>query len=128
MRASIALVALLLGTGLVGCASARGAARPAPGPAEGEGVASYYGRNFHGRKTASGAIYDCEAMTCAHRTLPFGTRLRVTAVESGRSVVVTVTDRGPFVHGRIVDLSLGAARELGMLEKGVARVKVERVR
>jgi rare lipoprotein A len=67
------------------------------------------------------------AMTCAHRTAPFGTRLRVTDLENGRSVVVTVTDRGPFRRGRVVDVSLAAARALGMIERGVAQVRVERV-
>jgi rare lipoprotein A len=67
------------------------------------------------------------ALTCAHPSAPFGTRLRVVDLESGRSVVVTVTDRGPFVRGRVVDLSLAAARRLGMVERGIARVRVERV-
>jgi rare lipoprotein A len=92
------------------------------------GVASFYGQRFHGRLTASGAPYDMNAMTCAHRTAPFGTRLRVTDLETGRSVVVTVTDRGPFSEGRIVDLSLAAAKKLGIVERGLARVRVERTR
>jgi rare lipoprotein A len=105
---------------------------PPPGarpPAEtGEvGLASYYGRRFHGRRTASGERYDMHAMTCAHRTAPFGARLRVTDVETGKSVVVKVTDRGPFRHGRVVDLSLAAARQLGIVKRGVARVRVERL-
>jgi len=91
------------------------------------GLASFYGRKFHGRRTASGARYDMHALTCAHRTAPFGTRLRVTDLETGRSVVVTVNDRGPFVRGRVVDVSLAAARALGMVERGLARVRVERV-
>ena len=90
-------------------------------------MASYYGRKFHGRRTASGVRYDMHALTCAHRTAPFGTRLRVTDLETGRSVVVTVNDRGPFVRGRVVDVSLGAARALGIVERGVVRVRVERV-
>jgi rare lipoprotein A len=65
------------------------------------------------------------ALTCAHRSAPFGARLRVTDVETGRSVVVTVTDRGPFADGRVVDLSLAAARKLGMVQRGLARVRVE---
>ena len=89
------------------------------------GFASYYGTEFQGRRTASGARYDAHALTCAHPTAPFGTRLRVTALESGRSVVVTVTDRGPFADGRIVDLSLAAARRLGIVTQGVVRVRVE---
>jgi rare lipoprotein A len=101
--------------------------RPLPSGVADEGVASFYGREFQGRRTASGVIFDCNEMTCAHRTLPFGTRLRVTNVENGRSVVVRVTDRGPYARGRIIDLSLAAARELGFVEKGVARVRLERV-
>jgi rare lipoprotein A len=90
-------------------------------------VASFYGRDFQGRRTASGDRYDMGALTCAHPSAPFGTRLRVTDVESGRSVVVTVNDRGPFTKGRVVDLSLAAARRLGMVERGLARVRVEPV-
>jgi rare lipoprotein A len=91
------------------------------------GLASYYARSLQGRRTASGARYDGRAMTCAHRTYPFGTLLRVTEVESGKSVTVKVTDRGPFARGRVIDLSWAAARVLGILEQGVARVKVELV-
>jgi rare lipoprotein A len=90
-------------------------------------MASFYGRRFHGRRTASGSRYDMNALTCAHRSAPFGTRLRVTELASGRSVVVTVTDRGPFKRGRIVDLSVAAARALGIISRGLARVRVERV-
>jgi len=91
------------------------------------GLASYYGKRFQGRTTASGARFDVHAFTCAHPSAPFGTRLRVTELESGRSVVVTVNDRGPFARGRVVDLSLAAARKLGIVERGVARVRVERL-
>jgi len=91
------------------------------------GLASYYARALQGRRTASGTRYDGRAMTCAHRTHPFGTLLRVTDVESGKSVTVKVTDRGPFAPGRVVDLSWAAARALGILEQGLARVKVEPV-
>lgn len=100
---------------------------PRPGAGEEVGVASFYGGRFHGRRTASGARYDQHALTCAHPSAPFGTRLRVTDLESGRSVVVTVNDRGPFARGRVVDLSLAAAQVLGMVERGLARVRVERV-
>lgn len=85
------------------------------------GVASFY---LYDTKTASGEIFDPHKMTAAHRTLPFGTRLRVTDVSTGRSVTVRVNDRGPFVRGRIVDLSYSAAQRLGIIKKGVARVKV----
>jgi rare lipoprotein A len=89
------------------------------------GVASFYGGEFEGRLTASGAIYRGRRMTCAHRTLPFGTVLRVTDVETRRSVVVEVNDRGPYAKGRIVDLSMAAARKLGIVDRGLARVTVE---
>jgi rare lipoprotein A len=89
------------------------------------GLASFYGKRFHGRRTASGARYDMHAMTCAHRTAQFGARLKVTDLDSGQSVVVTVTDRGPFKRGRVVDLSMAAARKLGMVDRGLARVRVE---
>ena len=101
---------------------------PVPGPPRAEvGLASYYHGSLQGRHTASGTHYDGRAMTCAHRTLPFGTVLRVTEVESGRSVVVKVTDRGPFTKGRIVDLSMAAARALGIVDRGLVRVRLEAV-
>ena len=90
------------------------------------GLASFYGDEFQGRTTASGARYDKHALTCAHPSAPFGTRLRVTDLETGRSVVVTVNDRGPFAPGRVIDLSRAAARKLGMIQRGLARVRVER--
>jgi rare lipoprotein A len=123
-------LAMSLLAAAAGCAHAPpGDEGPRARPAAGEvGVASFYGKPFHGRTTASGARYDMHALTCAHPSAPFGTRLRVTDLESGRAVVVTVTDRGPFASGRIVDLSLAAARRLGMVKRGVARVRVERVR
>jgi rare lipoprotein A len=107
--------------------------REAPPSREGpkrveSGLASYYARRLEGRRTANGERYQGARMTCAHRTHPFGAVLRVTDVESGRAVLVEVNDRGPFESGRIVDLSWAAARALGMLERGLARVKVERVR
>jgi len=89
------------------------------------GIASYYHDRFHGRTTASGERFDQNAYSAAHRTLPFGTTVRVTRVDTGKSVVVTVNDRGPFKNGRVVDLSRQAARDLEMVEKGLTRVKVE---
>ena len=89
-----------------------------------EGLASWYGPGFHGRRTASGEIYNMYAFTAAHRLLPLGTYVLVTNLENGRRVVVRINDRGPFVPGRIIDLSYAAARALGMVEKGVARVRV----
>jgi rare lipoprotein A len=88
------------------------------------GVASWYGEPFHGRRTASGEVYDMEAMTAAHRTLPLGTVVRVDNRDNRRSVVVRINDRGPFVRGRIIDLSRAAARRLDMLGPGTARVRV----
>ncbi len=88
-------------------------------------MASWYGEDFHGRVTANGEIYDMEALTAAHRTLPFGTEVRVTNAENGRQVRVRINDRGPYLYGRVLDLSLAAARELGMMESGVAAVQIE---
>lgn len=94
------------------------------GPYKHKGLASWYGRKFHGKPTASGEIYDMYAMTAAHRTLPIPSFVRVTHGESGRSVVVRVNDRGPFHDDRLIDLSYAAAHKLGLL-KGVGRVEVE---
>lgn len=94
----------------------------------GTGVASYYGRRFHGRRTANGERFNMRAMTAAHRTLPFGTRVRVTNPRNGRSVVVRVNDRGPFIRGRSIDLSRAAAEKIGMISRGHATVKLEVVR
>lgn len=88
------------------------------------GTASWYGPGFHGRPTASGEIYDQNAKTAAHRTLPLGTRVRVTALGSGRSVVVRINDRGPYKKGRVLDLSRAAAAALGMVDKGTAEVEI----
>ncbi|MEE8273960.1 MAG: septal ring lytic transglycosylase RlpA family protein [Alphaproteobacteria bacterium] len=91
------------------------------------GIASWYGGRFHGRRTASGEVYNKHAYTAAHRTLPFGTRVRVINLENGRSVVLTVNDRGPFVRGRIIDVSQRAARALGFMRRGIVRVRVTAV-
>jgi peptidoglycan lytic transglycosylase len=88
------------------------------------GLASWYGRWHQGRPTASGEAFDMNQRTAAHRTIPFGTRLRVTNVANGRSVVVRVNDRGPRVPERVLDLSLAAAKALGMVGEGVARVEI----
>ena len=89
------------------------------------GIASWYGEPFHGRKTANGETYDMNQLTAAHKTLPMPTEVRVTNLENGRSLVVTVNDRGPFVHGRIIDLSRRAAQLLGVIRNGTAKVRVE---
>jgi rare lipoprotein A len=101
---------------------------PAPKPPAGatqEGKASWYGNPHHGKKTASGETYDMNALTAAHRTLPLGTRVRVTNTENGRAVVVRINDRGPFRDGRIIDLSRAAARELGATGDGLFSVRLE---
>lgn len=99
-----------------------------PGGRSEVGEASWYGRKHHGRRTASGERFDERALTAAHPSLPLGSRARVTNLENGRSVVVRVNDRGPYVGGRIIDLSRAAAKALGITEAGVARVEVEPLR
>jgi rare lipoprotein A len=89
------------------------------------GLASWYGPGFHGRRSASGEVYNQNAMTAAHRSLPFGTTVQVTNLRNGRSVVVRITDRGPFIRGRVIDLSAAAARVLGVMQSGVAPVQLE---
>jgi rare lipoprotein A len=96
-------------------------------PVRQRGVASWYGRKFHGQKTASGEVYDMYAMTAAHPTLPIPSYARVTSVANGRSVVVRVNDRGPFLHGRVIDLSYTAAWKLGYIEQGSTLVEVEAI-
>jgi len=90
-----------------------------------KGIASYYHDSLHGNKTASGQVYNKNKMSAAHKSLPLGSKVRVTDVRSGKSIVVRVNDRGPFVRGRIIDLSRQAAKQLGMIKKGVTPVKVE---
>jgi rare lipoprotein A len=129
----LAKAALLLGMLTLlgaGCASAPRsqpsgiAATPTPsGPAV--GVASYYGKPYHGRKTASGERFNMHALTAAHRTLPFGTNLKVTNLANDRSVVVRINDRGPFKRDRILDVSFEAARRLEMIAVGTTRVRIE---
>lgn len=98
------------------------------GPYYETGIASWYGPGFHGNLTANGEIYDMNGISAAHKTLPFGTMVRVVDLETGRSVVVRINDRGPFVDGRIIDLSKGAADKLGTIERGVVPVGVRIVR
>ena len=93
-----------------------------------EGTASWYGKKYHGRRTSSGERYDMHAMTAAHRDLPFGTVVRVTNLRNGKNVRVTINDRGPFVEGRIIDLSYAAAKKLDMVRDGVVPVRVEILR
>jgi rare lipoprotein A len=133
LRVAIAVAVLL-----TGCHRKRVAQTPLPppplaapvtasaAPEFGEtGLASWYGNPFHGRASASGEIYDMEQMTAAHRTLPFGTMVRVHDLDNEKSVDVRINDRGPFVDGRIIDLSHAAARAMEMIGPGTARVRLE---
>jgi rare lipoprotein A len=127
VHAGFVLLALFL-SAAAGCArrSARVASPAAParvGAIE-TGVASWYGAPYHGRRAASGEIYDMEKLTAAHRSLPFETWVEVTNLSNGRSVGVRINDRGPFVRGRVIDLSQAAARDIGMLGPGTARVQL----
>ncbi len=129
----VALIFLVFGTG---CASTRNATNARNGNVIGHdvgatsvgsaevGVASFYAHKYHGRKTASGEKYNMHEMTAAHRRLPFGAKVRVTNLSNNSSVVVRVNDRGPFVKGRVIDLSLAAAKKLDMVRTGVAKVEV----
>lgn len=89
------------------------------------GVASFYGKKFHGRKTANGERFSMWAMTAAHKTIPFNTKVRVTNLDNGKSIIVRINDFGPHLKGRIIDLSRGAAARIGMIKSGTAKVKVE---
>jgi rare lipoprotein A len=91
-----------------------------------EGLASYYGRKFHGRRTASGERFDMSDFTAAHRTLPFGSKVRVRNLRNGKEVVVRINDRGPFKKGRVIDVSRAAAEALGMVGRGLAKVELLR--
>jgi rare lipoprotein A len=120
------MVAIVLAFTLIwGCALFR--KEPVPLRIKGVevGLASWYGEKFHGRRTASGEVYDMYQLTAAHKSLPLGTTVMVTHLRNGRSVMVTINDRGPFVRGRIIDLSYAAAQALGMVTEGVAKVRVE---
>ena len=113
-----------VGLALVVCAIACGPAH-AKGDKQIAGIAAYYSKDYRGL-TASGERYDPNKFTCAHRTLPFGTRVLVTNVHNGKTVIVRIVDRGPYGRGRIIDLSRAAARELDMIDSGTATVSVER--
>jgi len=92
------------------------------------GIASWYGKPFHGRRTANGEVYNMHKLTAAHRTLPFGVKVRVTNLQNNRQIVVRINDRGPFKKGRIIDLSKAAAKQLKMIDDGVIKVKIAVVR
>jgi rare lipoprotein A len=115
---------LLLMAACTGCSHAPGPAAVVPDSAQ-SGVASYYASKFEGRRTANGERYTGDEYTAAHKTLPFGTRIRVTHLKSGRTVECRVNDRGPHKKGRIVDLSRRAAEALGIMADGLAKVRLE---
>jgi rare lipoprotein A len=122
---AIAAVAALHSTG---CAKHVSVAHAVPIGHIETGIASWYGEPYHGRKTASGEIYDMNQRTAAHRTLPFGTWVEVTNLTNAKRVPVRITDRGPFVDGRIIDLSRAAATEIDMIGPGTARVRLKVIR
>jgi rare lipoprotein A len=135
LRASLAIA--LAAIMLAGCGHKRHARRtppppappaaPQPGDTE-TGVASWYGHPYHGRRSANGEIYDMEKLTAAHRTLPFDTWVRVVNLGNGKTVEVRITDRGPFVAGRVIDLSHRAARDIDLIGPGTARVRIQVIR
>lgn len=124
-RAAPPLFGFLLSIFVISCASIPRSGLDYPVGYRETGVASWYGAEFHGRPTANGETYNMYGLTAAHRLMPLGTTIRVTERETGRSVTVKVNDRGPFVRGRILDLSYGAASRLGIVGTGTARVMIE---
>jgi rare lipoprotein A len=128
MRATVRRRIGRAGLVAVACALVAGCALRAPAPRGGPpgevGLASWYGPELDGSRTASGEVFRPSEMTAAHPSLPIGTRVRVTNLENGRSVVVRINDRGPFVDGRVLDVSRGAAKALGMTRSGTARVRI----
>ncbi len=109
---------------MAGCAGGKSQTEPMISKGVQRGVASWYGPSFHGNPTANGEPYDMWALTPAHRSLPFGTRVLVQSIDTGKSVTVRINDRGAFIPGRIIDLSYGAARELAMIERGTENVSL----
>src|SRR5690242_8771210 len=131
LRSSRALVLAAAALALAGCAHkkrVRGPAPPVPIGHTESGVASWYGHPYHGRPAANGEIYDMEKMTAAHRTLPFNTWVRVYDLDTQKTTEVRITDRGPFIDGRIIDLSRAAARDLAIIGHGLAKVRIEWIR
>jgi len=133
-RQGLALVALLVSlmwflTGRASPTRSTNGGAPEPGGLDSaaivDGVASYYGREHHGKKTANGEIFDMNKLTAAHRSLPFGSQVKVTNLSNQRSVTVRINDRGPYYQGRIIDVSLAAAERLEMVKSGITKVKVE---
>jgi rare lipoprotein A len=126
-RARAAIAVTLAVAVLASCATDAVMGPAAAADYDRTGKASWYGKRYHGRTTASGARFDMNAMTAAHRTLPFGTRVRVTNLANRRSVVLTINDRGPYAGRRIIDVSRRAAERLGFIQSGVIRVRVHTV-
>lgn len=126
MRTRRLLVPLFFGL-MAGCGERQDADSNVPSTFTQEGKASYYARSFHGEETASGETFNQNERVAAHKTLPFGTRVKVTNLDNGKQVTVRIVDRGPFKPGRIIDLSRVAAADLDLLEDGVVRVKIETV-
>jgi rare lipoprotein A len=127
-RGALLLLAGLSLLAATACHHRRGPKVPPPVPLKGhvqEGVSSWYGKEFDGRPTSSGEIFDMHALTAAHRTLPLGTTVRVTNLDNGKEAVLKVNDRGPFIAGRVLDCSYGAAKALGFVGAGLARVRIE---
>ena len=118
---------IIVALGLALAASAWTATPAAPAASDETGIASWYGPDFNGKRTSDGEVYDKEKLTCAHRTLPFGTYLLVRNLDNGASVVVRVNDRGPFAKNRVIDLSEAAARIIGMIPTGTARVALSAI-
>lgn len=134
MRRILLLVFPVLALGSIGCGTgsprfltreSAAPSRSSPDVTQLEGIASYYADEFHGRTTANGETYDMHALTAAHRTLPFNTVVRVTHLENRRSVVVRINDRGPFKDDRVIDLSLEAAKQIGLIANGTGPVLLE---
>jgi rare lipoprotein A len=121
------VISSCLGLALISCGEKRAVRAAIPAPVAGAevGIASWYGHPYHGRAAASGEIYDMEKFTAAHRTLPFGTLVRVVNLDNDKVVDVRINDRGPFVGDRIIDLSHAAAQAIGLIGPGIARVRVE---
>ncbi|WP_413560267.1 septal ring lytic transglycosylase RlpA family protein [Bdellovibrio sp. HCB209] len=118
-KATALSILLLLGISLPSCAHSLKVGSVA------KGKASWYGESHQGNRTASGEKFDMNELTAAHRSLPMGSKVKVTSVSSGKSVIVRINDRGPFSKGRIIDISEAAAKQLGMIQKGVDQVKME---
>lgn len=121
----LAVLAILIGSLIILALISSHALSAEAGGFTQRGIASWYGERFHGRRTANGERFDMNALTAAHRKLAFGTRVKVTNPENGRSVTVRINDRGPYVGKRTIDLSREAARHIGLIDKGVGRVLLE---